>query len=129
MSQGTQRGRVGQGRGLPANLGSFGGIARFDQRELEITEDLGCQTVAFILGLMNQQGARDLEQSGTQWEYSSNCVSQTMCYVSIPSVEVEQVITCAADNLMKSTYFYANPTFGFFPELGPFWEYNSGDKD
>ena len=40
-----------------------------------------------------------------------------MCYVSIPSVEVGQVITCAADNLMKSTYFYANPTFGFFPEL------------
>lgn len=52
-----------------------------------------------------------------------------MCYVSIPSVEVGHVITCAADNLMKSTYFYANPTFGFFPELGPFWEYNSGDKD
>ena len=46
-----------------------------------------------------------------------------MCYASIPSVEVGQVTTCAVDNLMKSTYFCANPTFGFFPKLGPFWEY------
>ena len=69
----------------------------------KLPEDLECQAVAFILGLMSHEGARDLEPSGTWWECSIHCIFRPMCCVSDPSVEAGQATTWAPDYVTRST--------------------------
>lgn len=130
VSQGTKMGRSwGQ---LPAKSGSFG---RSSQGWLGSPGDSGQKTLnARLWHLFWVWGtSREPEIPNSQGHSGNLALTVFLRLWAMLLFQVLKLgrlqLMLPADDLMKSTYFYANPTFSFLPELGPSWEYNSWDKD